>query len=631
MSSMRLITMGPVRKRNAMNKLASMTLGGVAAVGGAGVVALVAVAINGDTAPTAPRATDEPAAIAARPEAPVPAAIPAALSKAAEEAGSGAAMDAADYPGFDVVRIAPDGEALIAGMAVAQSKVLLLLDGEEHDSVDTDAEGRFVSFLTLPPSDQPRVLSLRMVTAQGSTDSEDRVIIAPRSVQAAPEPKPDTGAEAAAADQVAALATQTPATQQQTPAPQAETPGQTPEPALVDTIQEPVSRTDLADDTAPETGEQDQAVSARQPPDRVRAATPDAVPAPQPAPEGPEKSAAADSVTPPADAPQADATASPDTTDGEDAQALAGEGGTTETSASGAASSTAQAETVQAETVQVEAVQAETEQVETEQAETVQAGIEPEAPPQLTAAAVSATATAVAQTAATDALSPAAQPDQAGTTPIPAQPPAGDAATAPRIDSSPAPAPLAPTVLLANRQGVRVLQSGKTVQDTDQVALDAITYSDEGEVALSGRGSGQGFVRVYLDNTPITTSRISEDGNWRAELPNVDTGVYTLRVDEVGADGAVTSRVESPFKREAPEALADAIGEAGQPLKALTVQPGDTLWAIATNRYGDGFQYVQVFRANADRIRNPDLIYPGQVFALPEPEPGPTPETPPGE
>ena len=631
MSSMHLITMGPVRKRNAMNKLASMTLGGVAAVGGAGVVALVAVAINGDTAPTAPRAADELSAIAASPEAPVPAAIQAALSKAAEEAGSGAAMDAADYPGFDVVRIAPDGEALIAGMAVAQSKVLLLLDGEEHDSVDTDAEGRFVSFLTLPPSDQPRVLSLRMVTAQGSTDSEDRVIIAPRSVQAAPESKPDTGAEAGAADQVAALATQTPATQQETPAPQAETPGQTPEPALVDTIQEPVSGTDLADDTAPETGEQDQAVSARQPPDRVRAATPDAVPASQPAPEGPEKSAAADSGTPPADAPQADATASPDTTDSEDAQALAGEGGTTETSASGAASSTAQAETVQAETVQVEAVQAETEQVETEQAETVQAGIEPEAPPQLTAAAVSATATAVAQTAATDALSPAAQPDQAGTTPLPAQPPAGDAATAPRIDSSPAPAPLAPTVLLANRQGVRVLQSGKTVQDTDQVALDAITYSDEGEVALSGRGSGQGFVRVYLDNTPITTSRISEDGNWRAELPNVDTGVYTLRVDEVGADGAVTSRVESPFKREAPEALADAIGEAGQPLKALTVQPGDTLWAIATNRYGDGFQYVQVFRANADRIRNPDLIYPGQVFALPEPEPGPTPETPPGE
>ena len=621
MSSMHLITMGPVRKRNAMNKLASMTLGGVAAVGGAGVVALVAVAINGDTAPTAPRAADELSAIAASPEAPVPAAIQAALSKAAEEAGSGAAMDAADYPGFDVVRIAPDGEALIAGMAVAQSKVLLLLDGEEHDSVDTDAEGRFVSFLTLPPSDQPRVLSLRMVTAQGSTDSEDRVIIAPRSVQAAPEPKPDTGAEAGAADQVAALATQTPATQQQTPAPQAETPGQTPEPALVDAIQEPVSRTDLADDTAPETGEQDQAVSARQPPDRVRAATPDAVPAPQLAPEGPQTSAAAGSDTLPADAPQADAATLPVTTDSEDAQALAGEGGTTETSASGAASSTAQAETEQAETVQAE----------TEQAEAVQAGIEPEAPPQLTAAAVSATATAVAQTAATDALSPAAQPDQAGTAAIPAQPPAGDAAIAPRIDSSPAPAPLAPTVLLANRQGVRVLQSGKTVQDTDQVALDAITYSDEGEVALSGRGSGQGFVRVYLDNTPITTSRISEDGNWRAELPNVDTGVYTLRVDEVGADGAVTSRVESPFKREAPEALADAVGEAGQPLKALTVQPGDTLWAIATNRYGDGFQYVQVFRANADRIRNPDLIYPGQVFALPEPEPGPTPETPPGE
>ena len=49
-----------------------------------------------------------------------------------------------------------------------------------------------------------------------------------------------------------------------------------------------------------------------------------------------------------------------------------------------------------------------------------------------------------------------------------------------------------------------------------------------------------------------------------------------------------------------------------------TVQPGNTLWAIARERYGEGILYVAVFEANKDLIRDPDLIYPGQIFRLPE-------------
>ena len=49
----------------------------------------------------------------------------------------------------------------------------------------------------------------------------------------------------------------------------------------------------------------------------------------------------------------------------------------------------------------------------------------------------------------------------------------------------------------------------------------------------------------------------------------------------------------------------------------VTVQPGFTLWGIAQERYGDGVLYVQVFEANRDKIRDPDLIYPGQVLSVP--------------
>jgi len=151
------------------------------------------------------------------------------------------------------------------------------------------------------------------------------------------------------------------------------------------------------------------------------------------------------------------------------------------------------------------------------------------------------------------------------------------------------------------------------------VALDAITYSGAGEVRLSGRGSGEGFVRIYLDNQPVTTSRIEEDGGWQSALPDVDTGVYTLRVDEVSEAGEVTSRVETPFKREDEAILATRDPDPAAPrLDVVTVQPGSTLWAISRETYGEGILYVRVYEANRDRIRDPDLIYPGQVFELPE-------------
>ena len=89
-------------------------------------------------------------------------------------------------------------------------------------------------------------------------------------------------------------------------------------------------------------------------------------------------------------------------------------------------------------------------------------------------------------------------------------------------------------------------------------------------------------------------------------------------VDEVDEAGAITSRVETPFKRESPEVLAQARGTDDAPAKAITVQTGATLWAIARDRYGDGTLFVRVFEANADAIKDPNLIYPGQVFDLPE-------------
>lgn len=183
------------------------------------------------------------------------------------------------------------------------------------------------------------------------------------------------------------------------------------------------------------------------------------------------------------------------------------------------------------------------------------------------------------------------------------------------------PAPQQQAVLLSDESGVRVLQPPAAIDAPPKVmssvALDAITYSDQGDVVLSGRASGDGFVRVYLDNQPVASSRIAPDGGWRSALPQVDSGVYTLRIDEVDNEGTVTSRVETPFKRE-DRSLVGRQDDAAPAVRAVTVQPGNTLWEISRERYGEGPMYVRIFEANRDRIRDPDLIYPGQVFTVPQ-------------
>ncbi|MCA0920911.1 LysM peptidoglycan-binding domain-containing protein [Pseudooceanicola nanhaiensis] len=200
--------------------------------------------------------------------------------------------------------------------------------------------------------------------------------------------------------------------------------------------------------------------------------------------------------------------------------------------------------------------------------------------------------------------SAAPQPDVAPDTPT--------ASAAPDQATDTAAEPAAPTVLLANSSGVRVLQTAEAPPEVmDSVALDTISYDAAGDVQLAGRSPDSGFVRVYLDNRPVSTSRVAQDGSWAIALPEINQGLYELRVDQVDADGNVLSRIETPFQRVAAADLPPT------GVTQVTVQPGSTLWALAREKYGEGILYVRVFEANRDRIRNPDLIYPGQVFTMP--------------
>ena len=146
-----------------------------------------------------------------------------------------------------------------------------------------------------------------------------------------------------------------------------------------------------------------------------------------------------------------------------------------------------------------------------------------------------------------------------------------------------------------------------------QLSFDAIDYGQSGgDLGLSGRAPPGAEVRVYLDNRFVGRATADEKGIWRLN-PGIDIaeGLYKMRVDRVDTAGKVIARVELPFSRAKPlSGLADGT--------VVFVQPGNSLWRLARRSYGEGVRYTEIYEANKDQIRNPDLIYPGQVFVLPK-------------
>ncbi|MBL4667389.1 MAG: LysM peptidoglycan-binding domain-containing protein, partial [Sneathiella sp.] len=150
------------------------------------------------------------------------------------------------------------------------------------------------------------------------------------------------------------------------------------------------------------------------------------------------------------------------------------------------------------------------------------------------------------------------------------------------------------------------------------LSVGSIDYNNQGNVALSGRGTPGNDVQVYLKNKHIGTSTVDKKGNWElTPEKEIAPGNYNLRADQLDQKGEVISRVEIPFHRAPAEDVILAKG--GLEIRAI-VQPGNSLWRIARRMYGDGTEYTLIYQANESQIKDPDLIYPGQIFTLPSKE-----------
>lgn len=162
----------------------------------------------------------------------------------------------------------------------------------------------------------------------------------------------------------------------------------------------------------------------------------------------------------------------------------------------------------------------------------------------------------------------------------------------------------------------KVLQSPVLRAPDAGLTVDAVDYDDAGNLTISGHAPVDARVHLYLNTDFLGRASSDAKGTWSLspEAP-VEPGLYSLRVDQVDDAGKVLARVTFPFSRAEP--ISDMA-----PGVFVVIQPGHSLWQIARNMYGSGFAYTVIFKANQEQIRDPDLIFPGQVFTLPKPPPG---------
>lgn len=512
-------------------------------------------------------------------------------------------------PSFDTFRL-ENGTAVIAGQAVPGSELDVVLNGETIASTQADGAGNFFLFAEIAPSDAPRSLSLVSRLDGVETASLESLIVAPQVVpqetetaEAAPQEAADSMSDTVAetteamAGRLAETAQTTADLADEGAEPMAEAGDAASEAVattMADATENAVETAQVAVEAATEGATEmatatmtgnglgeaaDEAAANLQ--DTMQLALADTGQEAMPETEGTETTEAAeamgDDAAEPVSETETPSDAATDAAENQDADAVDKEPETnTDTGMGSDRTSTSVTE-------------------ETDLADGGSDGV----------------ATATPDAVEPEAEAPVGAPEDT----------AADAApeTVSETETVPETAETTETaqapVLISDEDGVRVLSTAPEVQT--EVSLDVISYDAQGDVLLSGRAAGS--VRLYVNNEPVRLAGVDDQGNWSTALPNIDPGVYTLRVDQLDAEGDVTSRIVTPLRVEAPEII-QALPEPESGVTVHTVQTGNTLWGIARQQYGDGVQYVQIFEANRDQIRDPDLIYPGQVFTLPAPE-----------
>lgn len=127
-------------------------------------------------------------------------------------------------------------------------------------------------------------------------------------------------------------------------------------------------------------------------------------------------------------------------------------------------------------------------------------------------------------------------------------------------------------------------------------------------VSPSGRLLYDTNMKVSLENYTVT-----EDAT---RGPDVTVSI-TLKQYISYSTKTVTVVKPKPEKKPVVQQKKKRETSSAPKVKTYTVKSGDCLWNIAKKYYGNGAQYTKIYNANKGKIKNPNLIYPGQVLTIP--------------
>ena len=175
-------------------------------------------------------------------------------------------------------------------------------------------------------------------------------------------------------------------------------------------------------------------------------------------------------------------------------------------------------------------------------------------------------------------------------------------------------------IIINDEEGAveRVLQAESNNSEIHKLreglSFDALTYTPEEYIKLSGKSQPGSRVEVYFEGRRVGWAITDEDGYWSITLEKlVESGDYVLRFNQY-IDGQLISSIDTPVTQP-DKTIMESINE-----NTYVVQPGNSLWRISRRYYGRGIMYTLIFKANSSQINDPDLIYPGQIFDIPNSE-----------
>lgn len=123
-------------------------------------------------------------------------------------------------------------------------------------------------------------------------------------------------------------------------------------------------------------------------------------------------------------------------------------------------------------------------------------------------------------------------------------------------------------------------------------------------------------VRFMITGTDVNLYGIIDDFSCEERGNDPGTVYYSMKIKEYREITARKVKVSTTTKKATVPAKPKARTDNRVQPKTYTVKSGDNLWNIAAKYLGKGSRYLEIYNLNKDKIKNPSLIYPGQVLRL---------------